>query len=179
MQELAKVKHTKLKFTETKKSIFLITNTTTKGSIEYHAPNFIEKNTLSPFRERVVIDGDNMMLQKYRGTGKAENTISTQNYSVQAHPLLQASVDSMRQMLSGDFAMIDQNYEVEMSGVRENWALSLTPKTPEVQEYIERIDLTGADAQISMVVTIQADGDESTLKLSAPATAVSSLLKRL
>jgi len=166
MGELAEVSHARLEFAETKKSIFLIVDTTIEGVMEYRAPDYIVKETLSPFREKVTIDGEYMSIEKTPSSGKSETQIGVQNYSVDSHPLLKAAVESMRAMLAGNYAMINDNYDIDFQGDRENWSLSLTPLQPQIQEHIERLDLVGSDTMIAKVVTIQADGDITTLELS-------------
>ena len=166
MGELAEVTHARLEFAETKKSIFLIVDTTIEGEMEYRAPDYIVKETLTPFNEKVVIDGEYMSIEKTPSSGKSETQIGVQNYSVDSHPLLKAAVESMRAMLAGNYAMIKDNYDIDFQGERESWSLSLVPRQPQIQEHIERLDLVGSGTMIAKVVTIQADGDVTTLELS-------------
>ena len=166
MGELAEVTHARLEFAETKKSIFLIVDTTIEGEMEYRAPDYIVKETLTPFNEKVVIDGEYMSIEKTPSSGKSETQIGVQNYSVDSHPLLKAAVESMRAMLAGNYAMIKDNYDIDFQGERESWSLSLVPRQTQIQEHIERLDLVGSGTMIAKVVTIQADGDVTTLELS-------------
>ena len=128
MSELSQVKHAKLDFKETKKSIFLIIDTTLEGNMEYRAPDYIEKNTLSPFLEKVVIDGDTMIIEAIPSTGKQENVVLVKTYSVESHPVLKAAVESIRAMLAGNYTALTENYEIALAGPRTTWELSLTPR---------------------------------------------------
>ena len=166
MRELSEVTHAKLEFIETKKSIFLITDTTLEGVMEYRAPDFIEKFTTSPFQEKVTIDGDSMLIEKTLSSGKQDEVVIPQTYSVESHPVLKAAVESIRAMLAGDFDILTAGYITTIVGTRDNWELNLEPKEPEILEYIESINLSGKDIRIAKVVTIQSDGDESKLELS-------------
>jgi outer membrane lipoprotein-sorting protein len=166
MRELSGVSHAKLDFIETKKSIFLITDTTLEGIMEYRAPDYIEKYTTSPFQERVIIDGDSMLIEKTLSGGKQDEVVIPQTYSVESHPVLKAAVESIRAMLAGNFDVLTAGYVATITGTRENWELNLEPKEAEILEYIESINLSGEDIRITKVVTIQADGDESKLELS-------------
>ena len=166
MRELSRVTHAKLDFIETKKSIFLITDTTLEGVMEYRAPDYIEKFTMSPFQEKVVIDGDSMLIEKTLSAGKQENMVIPQTYSVESHPVLKVAVESIRAMLAGDFEILTAGYIATLIGTRDNWELNLEPKETEILEYIESINLSGKDIRITKVVTIQADGDASNLELS-------------
>ena len=166
MRELSEVKHAKLEFTETKQSIFVITDITTEGNMEYRAPDYIEKNTLTPFKERVVISGDSMEIKKEIDTGKMKELEQTQTYSVQSHPLLKAAIESIRALLAGNFTLLEENYIMILEGDRGSWNMSLAPKSEEILEHIQEIRLTGEGFEIREVVTIQADGEESKLELS-------------
>ncbi len=166
MFQLSQVKHAKLNFVETKQSIFLITDLVIEGTMEYKAPDYIEKNTLSPTVEKIVISGDSMDIERSSESGKVDKVVQTQHYSVQSHPVLKAGVESIRSLLAGNYDMLNQNYDMVLEGVRENWSLELAPKGPEILEYIEKITLNGEDTKIKKVVTIQADGDESVMELT-------------
>lgn len=166
MVKLSEVDYAKLDFVETKKSIFLITDTVLKGTMEYRAPDYIEKLTQSPFKEHVTIDGDVMTIEKIPNTGKQEAASIVQTYSVESHPILKAAIESIRAMLAGNYETLTDTYHVELTGQLEDWQLVLEPKTDEILEYIDAINLFGSDVQIRKVVTIQPDGDESTLELS-------------
>ena len=44
--------------------------------------------------------------------------------------------------------------------------MNLVPRDEIIREHIEKIELSGQDTKVGEIVTIQADGDESTMKLS-------------
>ena len=166
MEALSEVESAELDFSETRKSILLITDLTTRGTMAYQSPDFIEKVTLSPFLETVTIDGDTMTLKKENDGGKQEGVVRSQAVSVQSHPLLKAAVESIRSMLAGDYETLRESYDVEMTGPRESWELTLVPKIDEILSHVSEIQLSGDDIRIAKVVTIQADGDESILALT-------------
>lgn len=166
MKQLSGVVHAKLVFKETRHSIFIITDLIAEGNIEYRAPDYIEKNTLTPIIERVVVDGDSMTIEKTSRAGKAGDKVQIQKYSVQSHPVLKTAVESIWAMLAGDIEQLKEIYEIRLDGSRADWRLDLTPKTREILKYIEQMEFSGSDARIQEVVTIQADGDKSTLELT-------------
>jgi hypothetical protein len=79
---------------------------------------------------------------------------------------LKAAVESIQAMLAGDFTMLTENYILHLDGERESWQLNLVPKSAEILEHIEQINLAGVDTEIREIVTIQADGDESKMELT-------------
>ncbi len=166
MEAFSQVEHAKLDFVETKKSIFLITDTVLKGVMEYRAPDYIEKQTRTPFNERVVIDGDSMTIEKTPSMGKQEDVVIVQTYSVESHPVLKAAIESIRAMLAGNYEVLSDNYSIELKGQKQAWELTLKPKADDILQHIEAINLSGSDVRIRKVVTIRPDGDEATLELS-------------
>lgn len=166
MQQLSKVSYARLNFVETRQSIFLSSDMVIEGSMEYRAPDYMVKTTLSPTTEKVVVDGDSMVVQKLRESGKKGAMLQTKRYSIQSHPVLQAAVGSIRSVLAGNYELLSKNYVIMMDGLYQNWTLELVPKSAKILEYVEKITLSGKDVQIRQYVTLQTDGDESVMKLS-------------
>lgn len=166
MEQLSEVKFVKLNFVEIKQSIFLVTDITIEGEMEYRAPDYIAKNTNSPFTEKVVIDGDSMVIKRTTKPGKVEATEQIQKYSVQSQPLLKAVVESIRAMLAGNFDTLAENYTFNIEGQEDDWSLDLLPKEQEILDHIEQINLKGEGVRIKEFLTVQADGDESLMSLT-------------
>jgi len=166
MQKLSEVSHAELDFVETKQSILLVTDVTLKGKLDYRSPSFIEKITVTPFYEKVTINGDAMTIEKTVKMGKDDNIQQVQEYSVESHPLLKVAVESIQAMLAGDFTMLTENYILQLDGVRQDWRLNLVPKSIQILDYVEQINLTGVDTEIREIITTQADGDESKMELT-------------
>ena len=166
MGQLSEVRYARLSFIETKQAMFLTSDLVIEGNMEYRAPGYLEKVTVSPVNEKVVVDGDSMTVEKMTITGKHAGTLQKQYYSIQSHPALQAAVGGIRAVLAGNYETLDQNYLVEINGKREDWTLKLVPKSAEISAYVEKILLSGKEASILTYVTIQPDGDESVMHLT-------------
>lgn len=166
MHEFSRVEEATLEFTEVKKSIFLVIDTELKGTITYRAPDFLEKIIETPYYERLLLDGDTMLLEKTSSIGQNEPHLIKQVYSVNSNEILKSVVEGFQFMMSGNYDELSMKYSFDFSGKREDWQLTLTPKTEEILRLIEKIDLSGQDTRIQKIVTFQPDGDKSTLYLS-------------
>ena len=166
MHQFSRTVHAKLDFRETRNSAFIVTDLVTEGNIEYRQPDYIEKNTVSPIVERIVIDGDSMSIEKAVHSRKGDDMVQIQKYPVQSHPVLAVAVASLRAMLGGNVVRIRKDFEIKLEGSRADWQLNLTPTNPEILKYFDQIVLYGNDARIQKVVSIQTDGDQSMLELT-------------
>ena len=165
MKRLSEVKTAKLEFAETKRSILLFTDTTLKGEIEYRAPHYIEKITLFPFHERVIIDENSMVIEQFPSMGRQQEIILKHIYEVESYPALKAAVDGVRYMLSGNYAELIKNYEFNLSGNSADWEILLTPKSDELLSHVKNIYLYGHNIHITKIVTTKPDGDRTVLEL--------------
>ena len=166
MQELSQVSYARLNFVETRQSMFLSTDMVIEGNIQYRAPDHIEKVTVSPMSEKIVVDGDTMLVEKLGIAKNHDVVMQTKHYSIESHPVLKATVGSIRYILAGNSEMLGEYYEMSISGQCENWTLELTPRTVEISDYTQKIILSGNESSILRYVTIQADGDESVMTLT-------------
>jgi len=166
MRELSQVSYARLNFVETRQSMFLSTDMVIEGNIQYRAPDHIEKVTVSPMSEKIVVDGDTMRVEKISDDRKDDAVMETKHYSIESHPILKATVGSIRYILAGNSEMLSEYYEMSISGQCDNWTLNLTPRTVEISEYAQKIILYGNESSILRYVTIQADGDESVMTLT-------------
>ena len=166
MWELSQVSYARLNFVETRQSMFLSTDMVIEGNIEYRAPDYIEKVTVSPMSEKILVDGDTMLVEKLTYSRDHDAVVETKHYSIESHPVLKATVGSIRYILAGNSEMLGEYYEMSISGQCENWTLELTPRTVEISDYAQKIILSGNESSILKYVTIQAYGDESVMTLT-------------
>ena len=166
MWELSQVSYARLNFVETRQSMFLATDMVIEGNIEYRAPDHIEKVTVSPMSEKILVDGDTMLVEKTTYSKDHYAVVKTKHYSIESHPVLKATVGSIRYILAGNSEMLGEYYEMSISGQCENWTLELIPRTVEIADYLQKIILSGNESSILRYVTIQADGDETVMALT-------------
>jgi hypothetical protein len=156
---LAKERPGRATFTETKHLALLDRPVESSGELLFTPPDTLEKRTLKPKPERVVIDRDRVTLER---NGRK------QSLGLRENPAVAVLVESIRGTLAGDLAALTRSYSVGLDGTPERWKLVLRPLQPELATIAERIEIGGSQARVATVEIFQADGDRSVMSL-APA----------
>jgi hypothetical protein len=125
----------------------------TEGVLRYVAPDRLERTTLVPKPERVLIERDQLTVE--RGD-EPKRTLS-----LTEHPEIGALIDSIRATLAGDLATLRRFYAVSLTGDRQRWQLLLEPKEGRLRAMVKSIRITGSDVAIHTVDTEEADGDRT------------------
>jgi outer membrane lipoprotein-sorting protein len=161
MDALARHKSGRATFVETRHLAVLTQPVVSSGELIYAAPDKLEKRTLKPRPESMVVDGDSLTVE--RGSRKYQ-------VQLQSYPELAAFIESIRGTLAGDRQALERNYQLVMSGSQDAWNLQLTPLDERMKAVVQRIRITGARDQLSSIEIMQADGDSS-LMVIEPAAA--------
>ena len=153
MQMLAQVPESSASFTEVKVTRNADpTAASLPGRLLYRRPAHLEKITLEPQTERLVVDGNRLTLTEANETPRV--------IDLDAEPAIRALVDAIRGTLSGDLAALRRSYAVTMEGGVSDWRLTLTPIGPGVARLVTRTTIDGAGTALRLVQTTQANGDE-------------------
>lgn len=162
LQQMAQQKQGQARFTETKYMAILDRPVKSSGLLAFRAPSRIEKNTLEPAPENLVLEGDALTLVR---AGK-QVVIQLRSY-----PQVLGFVEAIRGVLLGDYQLLGNAYRIEMTGVAEQWRLVLTPRERRVSDVIQQIKVSGGNGKLTGIEYIQADGDYSVMKIEPlPAT---------
>jgi len=153
MRELASVQHSKARFVERKYLKMLDRPLELSGTLEYRAPDHLERHTLAPRPESFVVDGDRLRLEDARGRKRT--------FALQDNPVLWAFVESIRSTLNGDLAQLERFYSVALDGAPRAWRLSLTPQQPRMSALISQIRIAGSGGRIETVEVQETQGDRS------------------
>ena len=121
LRQLAEIKEASIEFVEKRESLFLVDELELSGSIVYRAPDYMERNTISPIIETVIIDGDLITIKKGKNSGKKEGMVETQKYTIETNSLMHTAVGSIRAMLAGNLQQLGESYQIEMTGDEANW----------------------------------------------------------
>lgn len=156
---LAKERPGRVKFEERKHLAVLDRPVESSGELSFVPPHTLEKRTLSPRPERVVIDRERLTIE--RG-GK------TYSMGLLENPAVAVLVESIRSTLAGDLASLTRTYSAGLEGDAAAWRLKLRPLDPSLATLVERVEIAGSHAQVRRVEIFQADGDRSVMSL-APA----------
>jgi hypothetical protein len=136
MIELGRVQHAKARFVERKYLKLLTQPLELTGTLEYRAPDHLERRTLTPKPESFVVDGDVLTLENARG---------------------------QRRTLKGDLGALRRFYDVSLEGGEKSWQLSLNPKQPRMSAIISMILIGGTDGKIGTIEIREAKGDRSVM----------------
>ncbi|MBN3858531.1 outer membrane lipoprotein carrier protein LolA [Paraburkholderia sp. Ac-20340] len=164
MSTLAQHKSGRAAFTETKYLAIATQPVESSGELSFVAPDHLEKNTLAPKPEHLVVDGD--MLTVDRNNHKY--TLALARY-----PELGAFIESIRATLTGNRFALEQTYQVALTGNGDDWTLTLTPRDSQMRKTVSAITLEGTRDMLRSVAIQQAGGDHSVMRLRPLAASAS------
>lgn len=159
MHDLAQVKNSKATFVERKHLSILKTPLEYSGTLTYSAPGHLEKYTLLPKPESLVLDQNNLIVQS--GSALQKRTLSLQDY-----PVIWAFVESFRSTLAGDIATLNRFYHVAMEGHPKQWLLILRPIDDKMKNLVSEIRISGSHEQINTIEIRESGGDYSVMSIS-------------
>ncbi|TDA48937.1 outer membrane lipoprotein carrier protein LolA [Burkholderia pyrrocinia] len=156
MSTLAQHKSGRATFTETKYLSIATQPVESSGELVFVAPDHLEKHTLSPKPEHLVVDGDMLTVER----NNRKYTLALARY-----PELGAFIDSIRATLAGNRFALEQVYKVALAGRGDDWTLTLTPLDSRMLKVVSTITLDGTRDVLRGVAIRQADGDHSVMRL--------------
>lgn len=159
MTLLAGVKQLESTFVEKKQSGFLKNDLVLSGTLSFTAPDTLEKHVLSPFDETILIDHNQIIIERQEGD-------STEQFVQAIPPAVRTLIDSIRATLAGDQTRLERHYEIEVSGNDQSWSLQLLPKEAELKKYLRVITIDGMAEKINRIVTEEGDGDRSVIEIT-------------
>lgn len=131
-----------------------------RGELIYEPPDRLEKRTIEPRVESLVVDGDQIVMQ--RGRRRHE-------WNLHDYPPIAPFVASIRATLAGDRAGLERVFRVEFAGSLARWAMVLRPLDPALAKSVAEIHIDGARDALLHIEIRQSDGDRSLLTLRAAA----------
>jgi Outer membrane lipoprotein carrier protein LolA-like len=156
MALLAKRQHGHVTFVEEHFLAVLDRPTESSGELLYDAPDRLEKRTLKPKPESVILE---------HGVITARRGHRTYVLNLSDYPQIVPLIDSIRATLAGDRASLERIFKVTLDGPLEHWTLSLLPSDSSVAKSVKQIRIEGAQDAIHTVEIQQADGDRSLLTI--------------
>lgn len=162
MRGLAQTRAGHASFVEKKYIAMLDKPVESSGELFYSAPDRLEKRTIKPKPESMILDNGTLVIER----GRQKHSLQLQDY-----PELAAAIDSIRGTLAGDRKALERNYRLSLDGGVERWTLRLLPVDEKMQAVIKRIRITGARYEVRSIEINRADGDSSLMlieKLNAP-----------
>jgi outer membrane lipoprotein-sorting protein len=162
MDSLAQSKSGRATFVETKYIAVLDKPVESSGELLFTEPDRLEKRTLKPKAESMVVHGGELLVERGR---------QKYHLQLQAYPELAAFIDSIRGTLTGDRKALERSYSLNLEGSADQWTLQLLPSDQKMQAVIKSIRIAGVRDQMRSIEINQADGDSSLMaieKLAVP-----------
>jgi len=157
MQSLAAIRSGHASFEEKKSIAMLDKPVESSGELFYSAPDRLEKRTLKPKTESMLLDKDTLTVEK-RGKKHA--------LPLQSYPEIAAFIDSIRGTLAGDRKALERTYKLSLDGDEQNWSLVLLPIEDKMKKVVAMIIIAGSGSTMRTIEIKQADGDSSLMTIT-------------
>lgn len=162
MQGLAQTKTAQATFTERKFLSVLSRPLESSGTLLFQAPGHLEKHTLKPKMESLVLDQGVLTIDS-----KARNIKRT--LVLQEYPSVWAFVESIRSTLAGDLPTLERFYQTELEGDAAYWKLRLSPLEPRTREVLREIRISGRGNRVDSIETLEPNGDHALMEMTEDA----------
>ncbi len=156
MEGLARHPGGLVRFVETRHLALLDKPLVSTGEMRYTPPDRLERRTLSPQPEYLLLERDTVTLERDQRRMRIR---------LGSRPEVLAFVDSVRGVLAGDRQTMERSYLMQVQGDAARWVLTLHPKDAEIAALVQRITIAGSGDQIRTIEYLQADGDRSVLAI--------------
>jgi hypothetical protein len=154
MQSLSQVKSSQGKFKERKYLAVLIAPLDSSGTLLFQAPGHLEKHTLKPKAESLVLDQGVLTIDS-----KARNIKRT--LVLQEYPAVWAFVESIRSTLAGDLPTLQRLYKIKLNGNAAKWSMRLEPLDQKTRQVMDEIVISGRGARVTNIETTEPNGDHT------------------
>ena len=161
MRALAQIHSNHVSFVEKKFIAILDKPVESSGELFYTAPDHLEKRTIKPKPESMILDNGTLVIER----GRQKFRLQLQDY-----PELSAFIDSIRSTLAGDRKSLERTYRLSLEGTVEHWTLQLLPAGEKMQAVVKHIRIAGIRDAIRSIEVTQADGDRSLMLIEKLAT---------
>lgn len=162
LEGFAQTRASRASFVETKTVRVLERPLVSSGELRFEAPDRLEKHTLRPRPELLILDGDRLTLE--RGERRLQ-------LDLRAYPQAAAFVESIRGTLAGDRVALERVYRLRLEGDERSWVLALTPRDPGMAGLVQRVRIAGRRHEVTVIEILQANGDSTLMsvqRLPAP-----------
>jgi hypothetical protein len=156
MHSLAQRQGSQGKFTERKYLSVYNRPLESSGTLKFQAPGHLEKHTLVPKAEDLVLDQGVLTIDS-----KARNIKRT--LVLQEYPAVWAFVESIRSTLAGDLTTLERFYRVTLEGDAAKWRMRLLPIEQKTREMVREIVITGRGDRVAEIEMRESNGDHSSM----------------
>ncbi len=159
MREMSQVSESKGKFVERKYMAVLSRPLESSGTLLFRSPDYVEKHTLKPKIESVVLDHGVLTVEN-----PARNFKRT--VVVQEYPAVWALVESIRATLAGDLPSLTRFYKIELEGESAHWKMRLLPLDAKTSAAVREILISGRGHRVDSFETVEPNGDHALMQVT-------------
>jgi hypothetical protein len=156
LQLLAARRHGHVTFTEVQHLAMLDRPLESSGELLYEAPDRLEKRTLKPKAQTLILE---------HGVLTARRGHRTHVMELRDYPQVVPFVESIRATLAGDRAALERYFRVQFDGTLAHWTLLLVPVDATLAGAVKDIRIEGERDVVRTVEIRQRDGDRSLLSI--------------
>lgn len=148
------------KFHETRRLTLLSEPVELEGRLVFHAPDRLEKHTLVPQREDLVVDGQwvNVSLPD-------QNT--EMRFNIADDPVLHGLLFSLQSLLNGKPENLSRIFTLEAWGDSSHWTLRLKPVSAEMKKRLQILRVTGEGRWLRTIELWETSGDYMIMTIDA------------
>lgn len=156
MAMLAMRQHARVEFIEQQFLSVLSHPIESSGELRYDAPDRLEKRTLKPRAETLLLMGEVLTVER-AGHRRVMD--------LHAYPQVLPFVESIRATLAGDRKALERLFRLDFTGSVSRWTLTLVPLESNIKQSVNQVRIDGAADQLLKVEIRQLDGDRSLMTL--------------
>jgi len=156
LQLLAARRHGHVTFTEVQQLAMLDRPLESSGELLYEAPDRLEKRTLKPKAQTLILE---------HGVLTARRGHRTHVMELRDYPQVVPFVESIRATLAGARAALARYFRVQFDGTLGAWTLLLVPVDTTLAGAVKDIRIEGERDAVRTVEIRQSDGDRSLLSI--------------
>ena len=153
---LAARRHGHVTFTEVQQLAMLDRPLESSGELLYDAPDRLEKRTLKPRAQTLILE---------HGVLAARRGQRTYVMELRDYPQVLPLVESIRATLAGDRAALERTFRVQFDGTLGAWTLLLVPVDTTLAGAVKDIRIAGERDAVRTVEIRHNDGDRSLLRI--------------
>ncbi|WP_115554901.1 LolA-related protein [Xanthomonas arboricola] len=167
LQRLARPVPASTEFVELRGSALLKTPLRVQGHYRRPDAQTLVREVSAPYRETTTLRGDEGVLER---EGKAPR-----KFALSRVPELAGLKSGFGALLSGDRALLEQQYRLSGQGTAQAWQLTLQPKDAAVAKQVRELRLYGSNDELHCIESIPAKGDAQRTLLAGAARAAASV----
>lgn len=160
MKALAGNRVSRATFVEKKFIAMLDAPVTSSGELLFTPPDRLERRTLKPRPESVILEGGVMTMTR----GQRQMALKLQEY-----PAVGALTESIRGTLAGDREALEKHYTLKLEGSEARWSLVLAPREAKTRAIVLEIRIDGERGEVRTVEIEQSDKDRSVMTITKAA----------